>query len=82
MRAEGIKAGLFRPITIWPFPEKRVAELGKQVNSMVVVEMNLGQMIFEVERIVKNDCKLAGVFRVDGDPINPGEIMAKVKEVL
>lgn len=82
LRAEGVKAGLFRPITLWPFPEKRIAELGKQIKAMIVVEMNLGQMIFEVERIVKNDCKLAGVFRVDGDPINPGEIMAKVKEVL
>ena len=49
---------------------------------MVVAEMNLGQMIFEVERIVKDNCKLEGVYRVDGDPLTPGEIMAQVKEVL
>ncbi|WP_303720259.1 2-oxoacid:acceptor oxidoreductase subunit alpha [Malonomonas rubra] len=82
LRAEGIKAGLFRPITLWPFPEKRVAELGKQVKAIVLPEMNLGQMIFEVERIVKNDCKLAGVHRVDGEPINPGQIIDQVKEVI
>lgn len=82
LRAEGVKAGLFRPITLWPFPEKRVIELGKQAKAIIVPEMNLGQMIFEVERLVKNDCKLAGVNRVDGDPLTPGEIMAQVKEVL
>lgn len=82
LRADGIKAGLFRPITLWPFPENRVAELGKQAKAIVVPEMNLGQMIFEVERIVKNDCKLAGVNRVDGDPLTPGEIINQVKEVL
>ena len=82
LRSEGIKAGLFRPITLWPFPEKRVTELGKQAKAIVVPEMNLGQMIFEVERIVKNDCKLAGVNRVDGDPLTPGQIIDQVKEVL
>ncbi len=82
MRAAGIKAGLFRPITLWPFPEKRVAELGKKVKAIIVPEMNLGQMILEVERIVKNDCKLAGVNRVDGDPLTPAQIIAQVKEVL
>lgn len=82
LRNQGIKAGLFRPITIWPFPEKRVAELGKQANAIVVPEMNLGQMIFEIERIVKNDCKLAGVNRVDGDPLTPTQIIDQVKEVL
>ena len=82
LRDQGVKAGLFRPITIWPFPEKRVAELGKQVKGIVVPEMNLGQMIFEVERIVKNDCKLAGVNRVDGDPITPTQIIDQVKEVM
>jgi 2-oxoglutarate ferredoxin oxidoreductase subunit alpha len=81
LRKEGIKAGLFRPITLWPFPEKRVAALAKQVSGIVVPEMNLGQMILEIERVVKSDCKLAGVNRVDGEPINPGQIIAKVKEV-
>lgn len=81
LRKEGIKAGLFRPITLWPFPEKRVAQLAQQAKAIVVAEMNLGQMIHEVDRVSKGACAIAGVFRVDGEPINPGQIMEKVKEV-
>lgn len=81
LRKEGIKAGLFRPITLWPFPEKRVAELGKQAKAIVVPEMNLGQMVLEVERVTKGSCTIGFIGRVDGEPINPGQIMDKVKEV-
>ena len=81
LREEGIKAGLFRPITLWPFPEKRVAELGNKVKAIVVPEMNLGQMNLEVERVVKGACPVLHLGRVDGDPLNPGQIMDKVKEV-
>jgi len=82
LRKEGIKAGLFRPITLWPFPEKRTSELASQAKAIVVPEMNLGQMIFEVERVARGACPVVGVHRVDGEPINPGQIMAKAKEVL
>jgi 2-oxoglutarate ferredoxin oxidoreductase subunit alpha len=82
LRAQGIKAGLFRPITIWPFPEKRIAELAKQAKAIICAEMNLGQMVFELERVVKSDCIVGRVNRVDGEPINPGQIMDQVKEVI
>ncbi|MBE0597353.1 MAG: 2-oxoacid:acceptor oxidoreductase subunit alpha [Desulfuromonadales bacterium] len=81
LRKEGIKAGLFRPITLWPFPEKRVALLGKQVKAIIVPEMNLGQMNLEVERVVKGTCPVISIGRVDGEPLNPGQIIAQVKEV-
>ncbi len=81
LREEGIKAGLFRPITIWPFPEKRVAEIAQQVKAIVVPEMNLGQMIFAVERSIKGACTLEGIGRVDGEPLTPDQIIEKVKEV-
>lgn len=81
LRKAGIKAGLFRPITLWPFPEKRIAALGKQVKGIVVAEMNLGQMVLEVERVTKGSCQIEFIGRVDGEPINPGQIMDKVKEV-
>lgn len=81
MRKEGIKVGLFRPITLWPFPEKRIAALAKQSKAIVVAEMNLGQMVLEVERVAKGACQISFLGRVDGDPINPGQIMEKVKEV-
>jgi 2-oxoglutarate ferredoxin oxidoreductase subunit alpha len=81
LRKEGIKVGLFRPITLWPFPEKRVAELAKQAKAIIVPELNLGQMILEVERVAKGACHISGIHRVDGEPINPGQIIDRVKEV-
>ena len=82
MREQGIKAGLFRPITLWPFPEKQTAQLAKQTKAIIVPELNLGQMIYEVERVAQGACTVVGIHRVDGEPINPGQIAAKVKEVL
>lgn len=82
LRKQGVKAGLFRPITLWPFPEKRTAELAKQCKAIVVSEMNLGQMVYEVERAAKGNCVVVHEGRVDGEPINPGQIAAKVKEVM
>ncbi|MGA6993219.1 MAG: 2-oxoacid:acceptor oxidoreductase subunit alpha [Candidatus Deferrimicrobiaceae bacterium] len=80
-RAEGIKAGLFRPLTIWPFPEEEVSAIASRVKSIVVPELSLGQIIFEVERCAKGRCRVEGIFRVDGDPITPAQILEKVKEV-
>jgi len=82
LRKQGVKAGLFRPITLWPFPTKRTAELAVQCKAIVVSEMNLGQMVYEVERAAKGNCVVAHEGRVDGEPINPGQIMKKVKEVI
>ncbi|WP_026362329.1 2-oxoacid:acceptor oxidoreductase subunit alpha [Geopsychrobacter electrodiphilus] len=81
LRKEGVKAGLFRPLTMWPFPEKRVAELAAQAKAIICPEMNLGQMVREVERVAKGNCAVSHIGRVDGEPINPGQIIDKVKEV-
>jgi len=51
-RAQGIKAGLVRPITLWPFPHKRLANLAHQVKALLVVEMNCGQMLEDVRLAV------------------------------
>lgn len=80
-RAEGIRAGLFRPLTIWPFPEEEVEALASRVKRIIVPELSLGQIILEVERCVKGKCPVEGIFRVDGDPINPTQILTKLKEV-
>ncbi len=52
-RREGLKVGLFRPRTLWPFPEERLAELSHQVRGMMVVEMSAGQMLEDVERVAQ-----------------------------
>lgn len=55
LRDEGLKVGLFRPITLWPFPEKQLAQLARRVpsvRSFLVVEMNAGQMVHDVREVV------------------------------
>jgi len=80
LRSEGIKVGLFRPKTVWPFPEKRMAEISKKVQKVLVVEHNNGQILLEVERVIKNNCKLDFLGKVNGTVITPDEVVAKVKE--
>jgi 2-oxoglutarate ferredoxin oxidoreductase subunit alpha len=82
LREKGIKAGLFRPITIWPSPEKQIKAIGKQVDKILVAEMNLGQYVYEVERIVKSDAEVYHIGRANGEVLTPGEIVSKVMEVL
>lgn len=82
LREKGIKVGTFRPITVWPFPEKRLLELASKVKTFVVAEMNLGQMALEVERIIKDKTELKRVNKVNGEAIYPEEIIAKIEEVL
>ena len=80
-REQGIKAGMFRPITIWPFPEKELLELSKKVKHIIVAEHNYGQISLEVERIIKNNCGLSHIGKVDGTVIMPDEIVNAIKEV-
>ena len=51
-RKEGRKWGLFQPITLWPYPERRLKELGRKVSKVLVVEMSAGQMVEDVRRIL------------------------------
>ncbi len=81
-REAGIKAGMFRPITVWPFPEKQVAEIGKNFDKMIVSEINLGQMLYEVERATKGNIEISTVLQAAGVPIRPQQILDKMKEVL
>lgn len=80
-RKEGIKAGLFRIKTFWPFPEKQIAALAKKAKAFITPEMNLGMCTGEVKRCVEGKASVTGIFRVDGEPINPGQILEKIKEV-
>lgn len=80
-RAAGIKAGLFRPITIWPFPEKEVALLSRQARAIIVPEMNMGQLKLEVERVARGNTRVIGVNKVNGELITPLEILASIKSL-
>jgi 2-oxoglutarate ferredoxin oxidoreductase subunit alpha len=82
LRSKGMKVGIFRPITIWPFPEKRLRELAEKVKTIVVPEMNLGQLVLEVERICNNITKVERLNKVSCEIIYPEEIISKIQEVL
>ncbi len=81
-RKMGIKAGLFQPTVIWPFPEEDLLELAGRVKGIVVPEMNMGQMAREVELSCKCRIPVYKFSRVDGQPITPGQITDLVKEVV
>ncbi|HSC72039.1 MAG TPA: 2-oxoacid:acceptor oxidoreductase subunit alpha [Candidatus Methylomirabilis sp.] len=80
-RVRGIKVGLLRPLTIWPFIEGPVADLAKRVRHIIVPEMNLGQLVLEVERVVQGRCGVHRVNLVTGEPIPPDMILAKIEEL-
>ncbi|MEK7773807.1 MAG: 2-oxoacid:acceptor oxidoreductase subunit alpha, partial [Deltaproteobacteria bacterium] len=78
-RKAGIKAGLLRPLTIWPFPDRAVTELAGKVKCIIVPELNLGQMVNEVDRCSKK-AGVVGIHRVDGEPITPAQILEVIKK--
>lgn len=80
LRNEGIKAGLLKIKSIWPFPKKKYIELMKGKKCVVVPELNLGQMRLEIERITKGETKVLGVNKENGEMITPDEISAVVRE--
>ena len=79
-RRMGIRAGLIRPRTLWPFPEREVQELAERVRTIVVPEMNLGQMAHEVEWAVRAKCGVVTFGRVDGQPIRPVQILSLIEQ--
>jgi len=81
LRAKGIKAGMFRAITIWPFPEEMVRKVSERVKHILVAEHNYGQLVYEVERVVKNNCTVSHIGKVDGTVFTPAEIYREVEKI-
>lgn len=80
-RQRGVRAGLFRPRTLWPFPDREIADLAGRVRALVVAEMNMGQMVHEVERAAAGRAAVSGRFRADGQPMSPGDVLAALGAV-
>jgi len=79
-RREGMKVGLLRPIICWPFPEKKIKQLADKMKAFVVVEMNYGQLYFEVERCVCGKAKTILVPHGGGWVHDPEDIYQAIKE--
>ncbi len=74
LRAEGLPIGLFRPITLWPYPETALQQLAKNCAAVLVVEMNAGQMLYDVQRIVGHGVPIEFYGRMGGKIPLPDEI--------
>ncbi len=81
-RSEGIKVGLFRPVTLWPFPSKEIAALSKGKKGLLVSEINAGQMIQDVKLAVNGALPVEHFGRLGGIVPEPEEIVSALKEKL
>lgn len=81
-RSEGLKLGLLRPITLWPFPTKIIADYAVKVKGMLAVELNAGQMVEDVRLSVNGKVSVGHFGRLGGIVFTPDEIVNAVKEKL
>ena len=81
-REQGVKAGLIRPITLWPFPTETIAKAAKQVKKMLTVEMSMGQMVDDVR--LAAECRVPVHFygRTGGVIPTPKEILGEIDKLL
>ncbi|MDR1912204.1 MAG: 2-oxoglutarate synthase subunit alpha [Helicobacteraceae bacterium] len=78
-RKEGIKAGLFRPIALWPSPQEAIKEIGERYEKALIVELNMGQYSLEIERVAKRS--FATLNQANGRAIEPSVILKRIKEL-
>ena len=81
-RAEGIKVGLFRPITLWPFPTNEIAAEAAKVKGILVAEINSGQMIDDVRLAVNGKVPVEHYGRLGGIVPEPEEMVKVLKDKL
>lgn len=81
-RAEGLKVGFVRPITIWPFAEKQIQEVAAKVKGILVHELNCGQYVLEVERAVGGKIPVTLYGKYDNESATPAELLAEIKKAM
>ena len=81
-RLQGIKAGLFRPMTLFPFPEKELHEYSKKIKNILVVEMNTGQMLRDVKIAAHRDAKISFYGRPGGGMPYPDDVVNEIRKAL
>ena len=79
-REQGIKVGILRPITLWPFPTKEIAKLADRTKGFLVAELNAGQMIEDVRLAVNGKVPVEHYGRMGGMLFSPDEILQALKE--
>lgn len=82
LREEGVRIGMLRPITVWPFPTIRIKELARRMKGILCVEINSGQMLEDVRLSVEGSCLVAHHGRMGGMVPTPEDIVQALKEQL
>jgi 2-oxoglutarate ferredoxin oxidoreductase subunit alpha len=82
LREQGCKIGMIRLITVWPFPAEPIERIAKCVKGIVVPEINLGQIVYEVERVVHGAAPVRLVPHAGGGIHDPDQIVSIIQEVL
>jgi len=80
-REKGLKVGVFRPVIVWPFPGQRLRKLSERAKAFVVPELNFGQVVLEVERIVKDRAETVLIPHAGGALHDPEDILRVLEEV-
>lgn len=80
-REQGLKVGLLRPITLWPFPSKRIAELASKVKGILSLEINAGQMVEDIRMAVEGKTPVEWYGRLGGIIPEPEEVVAQLKKL-
>ena len=80
-RADGLKVGMFRPITLWPFPSEQLRELANRVKNFLVFEMNMGQMIEDVKLALEGKGEVFFYGRPGGVIPTPNEVFRVVSRL-
>ena len=81
-RAEGLKVGLVRPVTIWPFAEAQMKELAGRVKGILGHELTCGQYVHEVERAVNRKVPVSLYAKYDNEPATPAQLLEEVKKAM
>ncbi|MDO8734163.1 MAG: 3-methyl-2-oxobutanoate dehydrogenase subunit VorB [Elusimicrobiota bacterium] len=81
LRQEGLKVGLIRPVTLWPFPEKAISDVAAKSKKILVAEMNMGQMVEDVKLAVNGKCPVEFLGAPGGAVFSEDEIIAKIKKL-
>lgn len=79
-REMGIRAGLFQPLTLWPFPKQVLRQRFSRIKKVLTVELNMGQVRYEMERVAGDDVEKRALLRANGIPFTPAEVLEQIKE--
>ena len=79
-RRKGIKVGLFRPVTLWPFPKNEINRLSQHMKGILTVEINAGQMVYDVRASADADVPVRHFGRLGGIVPDPDEIVAELEK--